>query len=144
VRKQRLFGVIVTFSVLCLVLSTLLLRAQHSPLPNPDFADALWVAQSDGIRKIATTDASSLLHIANLKHVRAVAVDEPRGVLWAYIQNTLRAYRVNGEPVRSIPLTPHGDNGNGEDVALSVNADNGTVWLAVKKSLSTLTPKDSG
>jgi RHS repeat-associated protein len=135
VRKQQIFGTIVTFSVLCLVLSTLLLRAQHSPLPNPDFADALWVAQADGIRKIATTDASSLLHIANLKHVRAVAVDEPRGVLWAYIQNTLWAYRLNGEPALSIPLTPHGDNGNGQDVTLSVNADNGTVWLGVKKSL---------
>jgi hypothetical protein len=118
VRQQQIFGTIVTLSVLCLILSTLLLRAQHSPLPNPDFADALWVAQSDGIRKIATSDVSSVLHIANLKHVRAVAVDEPRGVLWAYIQNTLRAYRLNGEPARSILLTPHGDSGNSQDVAL--------------------------
>jgi hypothetical protein len=54
-------------------------------------------------------------------------------VLWAYIQNTLRAYRLNGEPALGIPLTPHGDHGYSQDVALSVNADNGTVWLGVKR-----------
>ena len=37
----------------------------------------------------------------------------------AYIQNTLWAFRFNGKPVLSIPLTPHGNNGNAKEIALS-------------------------
>ena len=133
--KKQILGIIVSFSVLCLVLSSLLLRAQDSLHPNPDFADALWLAKSDGITKIATADASVLLELADVKNVRAIAVDEQRGVLWAYIQNTLWAYRFNGEPALSISLIPPGDYGNGKEVAISTNLQNGTVWLGVKKSL---------
>ena len=133
--KKQILGFLLSFPLLCLVLSSLLLRAQDSLHPNPDFANALWLAKSDGIDKIATADASALLEIVDVKNVRAIAVDEQRGVLWAYIQNTLWAYRFNGEPALSIALTPPGDNGNGKDVALSTNPENGTVWLGVKKSL---------
>jgi ligand-binding sensor domain-containing protein len=135
VRKKQILRLIVSFSILCLVLSSLLLLAQHPLPPNPDFANALWVAKSDEIQKIATTDASALLQIGELKNVRAVAVDDQRGVLWAYVQNTLWAYRFNGKPAFSVPLTPHGDNGHNKEVALSVNPKNGTIWLGVKKFL---------
>jgi RHS repeat-associated protein len=135
VSKKQIQGIFVSCSLLCLIFSSLLLRAQHPPSPNPDFAAALWVAKADGINKIATADATALLQIADVKNVRAVAVDEQRGVLWAYIQNTLWAYRFDGKPAFSIPLTPHGDNGNGKEVALSANPKNGSVWLGVKKSL---------
>jgi ligand-binding sensor domain-containing protein len=135
VSKKQFLGIIVSLSLLGIVLSSLLIRAQH-PIPvNPDFVTALWIAQSDGIRKIATADAGDLLHIDDLKHVKAVAVDDQRGMLWAYIKNTLWAYNFNGEPAFSIPLTPHGDHGNHPHVALSVNSNNGTVWLGVKKAL---------
>ena len=133
--KKQILGIIVSLSLLCIVLSSLLIRAQHPLLPNPEFANALWIAKLDGISKIATTDAATLLHIANVTNVRAVAVDEQRGLLWAYIQNTLWAYRFNGEPSLSIPLDPHGDNSNHKDVALNVNPNNGTIWLGVKKAL---------
>ena len=56
-------------------------------------------------------------------------------LLWAYIQNTLWAYRFSGKPAFTIPLTPHGDNGNDKEVALRANPQNGSVWLGVKKSL---------
>jgi RHS repeat-associated protein len=135
VRKKQVWGIIVSLSALCLILSSLLIRAQHPLLPNPDFVDALWIAHSDGISKIASTDATLLLQITDVKKVRAVAVDDQRGMLWAYIQNTLWAYHFNGELAISIPLTPHGDHGNHKDVALSVNPSNGTIWLGLKKSL---------
>src|SRR5687767_14781526 len=105
-----------SFPILCLVLSSLLLLAQHPLLPNPDFVNALWVAKSDEIHKIATTETSTLLQMGELKNVRAVAVDDQRGVLWAYVQNTLWAYRFNGKPAFNVPLTPHGDNGNNKEV----------------------------
>ena len=133
--KKQILGIIVSCSLLCLIFSSLLLRAQHPLSPNPDFVAALWVARSEAINKIATADASALLQIADVKNVRAVTVDEQRGVLWAYIQNTLWVYRFNGKPAFSIPLTPHGDNGNGKEVALTANPKNGSVWLGVKKSL---------
>jgi RHS repeat-associated protein len=135
VSRKQILGIVASFSLLCLVLSSLLLRAQDALLPNPDFADALWIAKSDGINKIATADGSALLQIDAVKNVRAVAVDERHGVLWAYIKDTLWAYRFNGGPLFSIPLSPHGDHGNGKEVVLSVNPENGTVWLGVKKSL---------
>ena len=88
-----------------LLFSSLLLRAQHPLSPKPDFATALWVAKADGINKIATADGSALLQIADVKNVRAVTVDEQRGVLWAYIQNTLWAYHFNGKPAFGVPLS---------------------------------------
>jgi RHS repeat-associated protein len=133
--KKQILGIIASFSFLCLMLSSILLRAQYPLLPNPDFADALWIAQSDAINKIAAVDASALLQIADVKNVRAVAVDEQHGVLWAYIQNALWAYRFNGEPSLSIPLPPHSDTSTSKEVAISTNPTNGTVWLGVKKSL---------
>ena len=133
--KKQILGIIVSCSLLCLIFSSLLLRAQY-PLPaNPEFATALWIAKADGINKIATADGSALLQIADVKNIRAVTVDEQHGLLWAYIQNTLWAYHFNGKPAFSVPLTPHGDNGNSKEVALSTNPQNGSVWLGVKKSL---------
>ena len=120
--KKQILGIIVSCSLSCLIFSSLLLRAQHPLSPNPDFVAALWVARSEAINKIATADASALLQIADVKNVRAVTVDEQRGVLWAYIQNTLWVYRFNGKPAFSIPLTPHGDNGNGKEVALGTTS----------------------
>jgi hypothetical protein len=135
VSKKQFLGVTLSLSLLGIVLSSLLIRAQHPVPVNPDLVAALWIAQSDGIRKVATADASDLLHIDDLKHVKAIAVDDQRGVLWAYIQNTLWAYHSNGEPAFSLLLAAHGDHGNHPHVALSVNAANGTVWLGAKKTL---------
>ena len=78
--KKQIVGVIVSCSLLCLIFSSLLLRAQHPLTPNPDFASALWVIKADGINKIATTDGSTLLQIADVKNIRAVTLDEQRGV----------------------------------------------------------------
>src|SRR6266511_4789241 len=135
VRTKHLIGISVSLSILCLVLSSLWLRAQNPLPPNPDFVDALWVAHSDGISKISATDATVLLDMADAKNTRAVAVDGQHGVLWAYRANTVWAYRFNGQPVLSIPLGQQGDNGNGQDVALSVNPDQGTIWVGLKKFL---------
>jgi hypothetical protein len=93
------------------------------------------MAHSDGIRKVSATDATVLLTIADAQNARAVTVDGPHGVLWAYRANTVSAYGFDGKPLISIRLDPHSDNGNSQDVALGVNPNNGTVWLGLKKFL---------
>jgi hypothetical protein len=118
VRTKHLIGITVSLSVLCLVLSSLWLRAQAPLSPNPDSVDALWVAHSDGLRKVSATDGTMLLDMAEAQDARAVAVDGQRGVLWAYRASALWAYRFNGTPVISIRLAQQGDNGNSQDVAL--------------------------
>jgi hypothetical protein len=121
VRTKPLIGIIVSCSILCLVLSSLLLRAQDPLPPNPDFVDAVWVAHSDGIRKVSATDATMLLTIADAQNARAIAVDGPHGVLWAYRANAVWAYSFDGKALVSIPLGQQGDNGNSQDVALELS-----------------------
>jgi RHS repeat-associated protein len=135
VRIKPFVGIVMVVSTLCLVISSLWLRAQHPLSPHPDFADALWLAHADGIRKIAPEDATVLFTVTDAKDVWALAVDAPRGVLWAYGRHTLSAYRLNGQPFISVPLTPSTSSGNSKDVSLSVNPDDGSVWLGVKKFL---------
>jgi hypothetical protein len=118
VRTKPLIGIIVSCSILCLVLSRVLLRAQDPLPPNPDFVDAVWAAHSDGIRKVSATDATMLLTIADAQNVRAIAVDGQHGVLWAYRSNAVWAYSFDGKALVSIPLGQQGDNGNSQDVAL--------------------------
>src|SRR5215831_12954500 len=135
VRTKPLIGLIMSFSILYLVLSSLLLRAQDPLPPNPDFVDTVWVAHSDGIRKVSATDGTVLLTIADAQNVRAIAVDAQYGVLWAYRSNTVWAYSFNGKVLVSIPLGQQGDNGDGQDPILGVNPNNSTVWLGLKKYL---------
>ena len=90
-KKQHIGGSIVVFAMLCLILSNFLLRAEPSLDANPDFSDAIWIAQPDAIKKIATADGSELLHIPKIKNVRAIAVDDQRGMLWTYQQNVLQS-----------------------------------------------------
>ena len=129
--------------------------------PNPDFADAVWVAKNT-IVKLAAATGSRLLELTDIKNARALALDAPRGVLWAYGHRDLHAYQFNGTPLLRIPVPRSGGNSaSGEDdcdddggnssgddddddddcsdgdghVALAVNWHNGTVWLGTNKTL---------
>ncbi|MBI2875537.1 MAG: hypothetical protein HYY20_01500, partial [Candidatus Tectomicrobia bacterium] len=159
---------VVPLSVLLVFLSCFPVYAQKTPSPRPEYMNALWIAKSDGILKVATTDATVLLEIVEARNVRALAVDEQRGLLWAYGRGILRAYGFNGEPLLSVFIPSTGDEegeeedkntngknkgkgegkseggdqdnedgeeGNAHHLALSVNPNSGTVWLAIGKSL---------
>lgn len=106
-RTRSLVGVIMVVSTLCLVFSSLWLRAQHPLSPHPDFADALWLAHSDGIRKIAAdaatvlftmSDANDVWALAVDAHpdVRALAVDVAVGSVWVGLHKGLRHYDATG------------------------------------------------
>ena len=64
------------------------------------------------------------MKIPDAKRVRTVAVDEQRGVLWAYGPHTLRAYDFNGELLLRVPVAPPDTRSTSQD-ALSVNLTNG-------------------
>ncbi|MBI2877240.1 MAG: hypothetical protein HYY20_10190 [Candidatus Tectomicrobia bacterium] len=115
-------------------------HAQPPSLFRPDYVDALWVAEAEGILKIAAADATILLEITDLQNVRAVALDERRGVLWAYGQGSLRAYGFNGELLFNLPLPPPDDDRDKEEddsghAALAANSNSGAVWLGLGKLL---------
>lgn len=117
-------------------------RAQQTLAPRSDYVNALWVAGSDGIVKLATADGTILFEIPEAEDVRAVAVDAQRGILWAYSQGTLYAYSFNGTLLRSVPVFPDDDNDDDDDddeddahIALTLNSQDGTVWLGVHKTV---------
>lgn len=112
--------------------------------PNPDYINALWIAESNGVLKLATASGATLFEINNARTIRAVAVDERRGTLWAYGGGVLRAYAFNGVARLTINVPAHDeetaehDDETEDDVhhlALSVDAADGGVWLGVAKTL---------
>ena len=132
--------------VLSVFLTRFYLRAQETPSPHRDFIDALWVATSREILKVAVSDGTILFKVPDTEKVRAVAVDQRGSVVWAYGYKTLSAYAFNGEALFSVSV-PQPDNvdgsengkdkgqnennGNGNDnVVLNVNPNNGPIWLS--------------
>jgi RHS repeat-associated protein len=119
--------------------------------PNPDYVSAIWVAQSDGVLKLSTDSGGVLFEMDAVPDVRVVAVDDQRGLLWAYGQGELRAYDFSGaERVAinvSAPDQGHDDEDDDEDeeeddssdddghVDLGISAEDGSVWLGVDKHL---------
>jgi RHS repeat-associated protein len=99
--------------------------------PTPHFENALWIAETGGLLKVATADGDLLFEISGLGEVRAVAVDDRRGMVWLYAERTLRAYGFDGEAQLSIPVS----SPNSAHAALTVNAEDGSVWLGTGKDL---------
>jgi RHS repeat-associated protein len=102
--------------------------------PSQPNANAVWIAESAGILKVATAGGSLLLQVPGLADVRAVAVDHQRFTLWAYAAQTLHAYGFDGAHQLAVPLplpTP-------ADCSLAVNEDDGSVWLAAGQSLASV------
>ncbi|MEJ2424120.1 MAG: hypothetical protein P8101_06605 [Candidatus Thiodiazotropha sp.] len=61
-----------------------------------DVGNALWVAESSGVIKVATVDGSVLLEIMHTGDTQAVAVDQVHDVLWVYGDRTLSSYDFDG------------------------------------------------
>ncbi len=114
--------------------------------PNTDYVSAIWVAQSDGVLKLSTDSGGVLFEMDAVPEVRVVAVDDQRGLLWAYGQGALRAYDFSGTERVSVDVSApeHGDDDEDDDdssddddghVDLGISADDGSVWLGVGKQL---------
>lgn len=104
------------------------------PLRSP-FVDALWVATSEGLHKLATSDGAPLLQIAEPVGLRAVRVDERQHVVWAYRPGALLAYDFSGTLLRSVALPLPADYSEATPVALAAASHSGSVWVSVGETL---------
>ncbi len=130
--------------------------SQQSGSPNPNFVAALWAANDKQLSKFASESGDSLLQISSGKF-SALAIDATRGVIWASGGKSLRAYDFAGNTIVSVPVpsaSDHDDSDSDSDdsdddkrdsddkndsgsknVYLEVHPADGSVWLAVKKTL---------
>ncbi len=140
-RRTRLVGAVAALLVLSLLVvpSSLPPRAQTAPAPATGAARMVFVAESGGLIALNAADATVLFEVADPAGVRAVAADEPRGVVWAYDNlGTLRAYRLDGTPAVTVALPLPPGYTSTTPVALVVHPEDGSVWLGVGLSLQHL------
>lgn len=93
------------FSFLSCLLFIFSSPASSEIYPDMNFEGAVWVAESDGILKVATADGTILFEIPDAVGTRVVAVDTQRGVLWAYGKNHLSAFDFAGTMRVRVPLS---------------------------------------
>ncbi|MES9895786.1 MAG: Ig-like domain-containing protein, partial [Candidatus Thiodiazotropha endolucinida] len=84
------------FAVFSLALILLWFICFSSLLQANDQLNALWVAESTGVIKVATADGSVLLEIEDDGDPRAISVDQANAKIWVYGNDTLRAYGFDG------------------------------------------------
>src|ERR1700688_410030 len=123
-RRSLLAGAVVSLALLA---AGQTLAAQE----NPAAVNALWVAESSGVIKVATADGSLALEIPGLTNVRAVAVDHHRPTLWLYAGQNLYAYGYDGTQQLAVPLSLP----NPANAALAVNEHDGSIWLGADQNL---------
>src|SRR5579872_6820423 len=103
------------------------LVAQESPAA----VNALWVAESSGVIKVAAADGTLLLEVPGLANVRAAAVDHHRPTLWLYAGQNVYAYGYDGTQKLVVPLVLP----NPANAALAVNEHDGSIWLGADQNL---------
>lgn len=112
--------------------------------PREDYLNALWIAESHGVLKVATATGKVLFEIREGRDLRAVTVDERRGVLWAYGGGKLYAYGFNGGHRLTVIIPPpyedtdekdDADEGDEHHLALTTDTTDGSVWLGVQQTL---------
>jgi len=109
----------------------LLAVAQTDAQQDPATVNALWVAESSGVLKIATADGSLRLEIPGLANVRAVAVDHHRPTIWLYAGQNLYAYGYDGSQELVVPLSLPDPS----RASLAVNEHDGSIWLGADQNL---------
>ncbi len=119
----------------------LLFNVSNLRSQEPSKGDALWVAESGGVLKLATTDGHLILEIGDVASARAIAVDHRRNSIWFYASRTLYSYSFGGAKQLSVSLTNLPVSLPLIDVPetdLAVFEDDGSVWLAVGRNLLSL------
>src|ERR1700688_1025334 len=98
---------------------------------NPAAVNALWVAESSGVIKVATADVILALEVLVLSNVRAVAVDHHRPTLWMYAGQNLYSYGYDGTQQLAVALALP----NPASDSLAVNEHDGSIWLRADQNL---------
>ncbi len=111
--------------MVCALSPTLALSTSN---PNPN---ALWVAATRGVLKLATASGEILFEIKDARHVRVLAVDGHDGSLWTWGGRELRAFEADGRE-RLRTSTPAFALGPAQ---LAVDGVAGNVWLARGRQL---------
>ena len=96
---------LVLWCVVALEISSVALMPKHgeSVSSGHEFVDALWVAGDKSLLKMDASDASPLLEIANIGDVRAMDIDDRRGLVWAFSKDLLRGITFGGEVRFTVP-----------------------------------------
>jgi RHS repeat-associated protein len=123
--------IVVAGTARLMLLAPSLPAAAQQPPPNPMFAKAVWVGESEGVLKLLAADGSLLLEVSGLQHVQAVAIDGQRATLWVAAGDNLLSYAFDGTQQLAIAL-PHGSGGR---ALLAVNTTDGSLWLARDETL---------
>ncbi len=123
--KARIIRFLRACAMVCALSPTLALSTSN---PNPN---ALWVAATRGVLKLATASGEILFEIEDARHVRALAVDGHDGILWTWGGRELRAFEADG-PERLRTSTPAFALGPAQ---LAVDGVAGNVWLARGRQL---------
>ncbi|MCZ6877434.1 MAG: hypothetical protein O7G29_04760, partial [Acidobacteria bacterium] len=146
--------------ILCVMVlamsSVVVMSYQEDSAPSDaEFVDALWVAKDRGLYKIDVSDASTLLELPDIEDVRALDIDDRRGLVWAFSKGRLRGISFGGEVRFSVPEHHRDRKDRGRDnddddddddrddfqlpgdkpFGLRVNANTGTVWLGLERVL---------
>ncbi|AZT84803.1 hypothetical protein EHN06_15270 [Marinobacter sp. NP-4(2019)] len=162
-RRSTAWAICAVFAVTSLF-SLVTHGAQPNESPNIDFLDALWLAESHHVTKVAIEDGEVLFQLPDSHHMQAHAVDPHRGVLWGYVRGELRAYGFDGQLLRSVEVSKSvlnylsflhlekllpGITRKGSDTwllgcstaeaELAIDPVDGAVWLGVGKCLLRIT-----
>ena len=105
------------------------LASQSIAEPDTAFVDALWLAQSRHLSKIAVTDGSAILETAS--RARHLLVDAERDKIWIFGGGTLSRLDHLGELHGIARLT----DGDDRLSSLALNAADGGVWLGIGKQM---------
>jgi hypothetical protein len=98
--------------------------AAQAPTPNPLFANAVWVGESEGVLKLLAANGSLLLEVSGLVHVRAVVIDDHRYIVWVATDESLLGYGFDGTRQLAVVLQPQG---GGSRALLAVNTTDGSL-----------------
>ncbi len=112
-----------------------LIALAGTPAKNPGFVDALWVAESGQVLKIARADGTVLFEIRSAGELTSLAIDARHATLWAYGHRTLYAYDFAGDRRLAALLPSAGDEDGNTEVGLAVDPKDGSVWLGRHKHL---------
>ena len=120
-----------TFEKVIRVVSLGLIVFTSVYIPQTHANNTLWVAESEGVLKVATVDGVIQFEIPVAEGVDTLTIDEDSGRVWTFGSKTLRAFEADGTAVVDVLISSikETDNASG----LEVNAER--VWLSVKKQL---------
>jgi len=105
---------------------------------NSNFVSALWIAETEGALKVATSDGATLFEIPAAGNSNAIGVDEHRGLAWVHGNGLLHAYDFSGTEILSINIQNVITSGNfqaSKVAGIEVNPMDGMVWLAAGNEL---------